>query len=83
VQARESATYFSRPTPTLLFADRSMSAQRVRWFSEQRMTIHCSNISCLARSRRVETRPLSAGIGVGLCRMLHLDFAKFTVYALR
>jgi hypothetical protein len=32
---RKFGIYFSRPTPTLLFADGSMSAQRVRWFSEQ------------------------------------------------
>jgi len=80
---RKIGIHFSRPTPTMLFADGSMSAQRVRWFAEQRMTIRCSNISCLARSRRVENRPLSPGIGVGLCRMLHLDFAKFPFHALR
>jgi hypothetical protein len=34
----------------------------------------------LARSRWVEDRPLSAGIGVVLCRMLHLDFGEFLFY---
>jgi hypothetical protein len=33
---RKIGIYFSRPTPhPVLFADGSMSAQRVRWFSEQ------------------------------------------------
>ena len=43
VQVKESATYFSRPTPTLPFADGSTSAQRVRWFSPQRILIYYSN----------------------------------------
>jgi hypothetical protein len=32
---RKIGIHFSRPTPTLLFADGSMSAKRVRWFSER------------------------------------------------
>jgi hypothetical protein len=56
---RKIRIHYSKPTPTLLFADGSMSVQRVRWLS-QRILIHCSNILCLAISRRVEDKPLSA-----------------------
>jgi hypothetical protein len=68
--------------PTLPFADGSMSVQRVRWFSKQRITMRCFNILCLAISRRVENRPLAVRRRVGLCRMVNMDFGEFTFYAL-
>jgi hypothetical protein len=68
---------------SLAFAHGSMSAQRVRWFSPQRIFIHCPNTFCLARSRRVENRPLAARIRVGPCSMLYIDFGDFLFHALR
>jgi hypothetical protein len=44
--------------------------------------MRCSNILCLAISRRVENRPLAVRRRVGLCRMVNMDFGEFTFYAL-
>lgn len=42
--------HFSRPTPTILpFANSNMPAFRVRRFSPQRISIHCSNTLCPTR----------------------------------
>jgi hypothetical protein len=74
VRSRQRERVFPRPTPTLLFADGSMSAQRVRWFSARRIFIHCSNILCLTRRCRVGNVALSARRGTGLCNMLDVTF---------
>src|SRR5215203_3552840 len=50
--------------------------------SPQRIFIHCSNVLCLAISRRVEYRSLTARTVVGLCRMLDMDFGEFPFHAL-
>ena len=50
---------------TLPFAEDSMSAWRVRWFSPQRMFIHCSHILCLPISSRAGKWAIPAPIGAG------------------
>jgi hypothetical protein len=75
---RESATLFLRPSPTLAFANDSMPVSPPGILAAVSLFIHYSNILCLAISCGGGNRPLSAGIGTGLCRFLDMNFRELS-----
>jgi hypothetical protein len=84
VRVGESATYFSRPTPTTMpFANGAMPALCLWGFSSRGIFIHCCYILCLVTGVGSGNRQSSAHTGVGICRMLNIDFREFAFQALR
>jgi hypothetical protein len=68
--------------PILAFANGSMPVSPMGRFSAQRNFVHCSDNLCLAISHVPENGIFSARVGVGLCRMLDMDFVEYYFYAL-
>jgi hypothetical protein len=62
----------------LPFANGTVPALRVRWFSPQRIFIHRFNIMSLASRCRVENRPLSPRRRTGLYMMVDMGLGEIT-----
>ena len=83
VRTLQGERVFQRPTPTPPpFANGSVSTLYLWGFPSQRIFIHRCYILCLVTGAGSGNRPSSAHIGVGICRILDMDFGEHPFHAL-